>query len=355
LGELIASFEKNGVWAGVIVREVKGSYQLAFGHHRVEAARRLKLGKVPVIVEELSDDQMLQRMAAENSEEYGHDFALGVMNAVEAVVKAYGAGKVELRKLEERVKNSDRRTAPSFSHHEAGKPGDYSAASVAEYLGWTETDTPGTTRASRRVLTALSALELIEKKALTRAQVRGKGNAQVRDMVFLIKRRMDQEEEEREREKAAIEARLKVAQKEENKHQVAKLEEKLHVAEVEAKKEVLQAGKAAAATIAQHFAETKKMATALAKASEELRVEQVRPRAPKAVKEVDLSSVDIFIGRLDNLLHDDDPSWERMLLLAERAGSKKLFNELLTALGNLSHRADLRANELQKALRKGDK
>jgi len=97
------------------------------------------------------------------------------------------------------------------------------------------------------------------------------------------------------------------------------------------------------------------MATALAKASEELRVEQVRPRAPKAVKEVDLSSVDIFIGRLDNLLHDDDPSWERMLLLAERAGSKKLFNELLTALGNLSHRADLRANELQKALRKGDK
>ena len=45
-------------------------FQLAFGHHRIEAARRLGLQSVPLVIRELADQQMLQYMGRENMEDY---------------------------------------------------------------------------------------------------------------------------------------------------------------------------------------------------------------------------------------------------------------------------------------------
>lgn len=82
LKTLQRSIDQVGFWEGVIARKVGGRYQLAFGHHRVEAARRLKLSRVDIIVRELSDREMVGFMGRENLEEYMSNF-LTMMNAWE--------------------------------------------------------------------------------------------------------------------------------------------------------------------------------------------------------------------------------------------------------------------------------
>jgi ParB-like chromosome segregation protein Spo0J len=49
----------------VIGRSVGGRYQLAFGHHRIEAVRRSHITEIPLITETLTDRQMLQLMGQE--------------------------------------------------------------------------------------------------------------------------------------------------------------------------------------------------------------------------------------------------------------------------------------------------
>lgn len=70
-----------GLWPSVIARPLAidgqlWKYEQAFGHHRVEAARRLGLATVPLIVDDLTDQQMLQYMGRENLEDYNAVFLI---------------------------------------------------------------------------------------------------------------------------------------------------------------------------------------------------------------------------------------------------------------------------------------
>ena len=71
---LMRSIKDVGLWEGVIARKRGSKYEIAFGHHRVEAARKCKLSKIALIVRDLSDEQMLQFMGRENMEDYNADF-----------------------------------------------------------------------------------------------------------------------------------------------------------------------------------------------------------------------------------------------------------------------------------------
>ncbi len=71
---LTRSIKDVGLWEGIIARPAAGRFQLAFGHHRLEAARAAGLTEVPVIVRDLTDEQMLQFMGRENGEDYGTQF-----------------------------------------------------------------------------------------------------------------------------------------------------------------------------------------------------------------------------------------------------------------------------------------
>ena len=76
LETLQRSIADVGLWEGVIARLKENRYEIAFGHHRIEAARRSGLGKVMLIVRDLNDEQMLQFMGRENMEEYNSEFIL---------------------------------------------------------------------------------------------------------------------------------------------------------------------------------------------------------------------------------------------------------------------------------------
>jgi ParB family chromosome partitioning protein len=73
------SIKDVGLWPSVIARPLQDKlwkYEQAFGHHRIEAARRLGITTVPLIVEDLTDKQMLQYMGRENLEDYNAVFLI---------------------------------------------------------------------------------------------------------------------------------------------------------------------------------------------------------------------------------------------------------------------------------------
>jgi hypothetical protein len=74
-----------GLWEGVIARPHGDRYQLAFGHHRIEAARRLGLLVATIVVRDLTDEEMLKFMGRENGEDYAADF-LVMLNTWDAAV-----------------------------------------------------------------------------------------------------------------------------------------------------------------------------------------------------------------------------------------------------------------------------
>lgn len=90
LEALQGSIAEVGLWPSVIVRPLKDKlwkYEMAFGHHRIEAARRSGLKEVSIIIEALSDKQMLQYMGRENLEDYNADFLIQ-LESWEAALKS---------------------------------------------------------------------------------------------------------------------------------------------------------------------------------------------------------------------------------------------------------------------------
>jgi ParB-like chromosome segregation protein Spo0J len=63
---LIESYKKTGMWIGVVGRQDNNNIQIAFGHHRIEAARMMKYNTIDVDVREISDSDMIRMMADEN-------------------------------------------------------------------------------------------------------------------------------------------------------------------------------------------------------------------------------------------------------------------------------------------------
>jgi len=59
----------DGYWGGIVVRKApkkKGKYELAFGHHRLEALKDLGYKEIEVLVKSFDDTDMLRVMITEN-------------------------------------------------------------------------------------------------------------------------------------------------------------------------------------------------------------------------------------------------------------------------------------------------
>lgn len=84
------SIAEVGLWPSIIARPLADrlwKYEMAFGHHRIEAARRSGLKEAPIIVEPLTDKQMLQYMGRENLEDYNAVFLIQ-LESWEATIKS---------------------------------------------------------------------------------------------------------------------------------------------------------------------------------------------------------------------------------------------------------------------------
>lgn len=71
---LKASIKETDYWPNIIAREINDHYEIAYGHHRLEALKQLYPldYQIHLIVKPMSDMDMLQIMGNENSDDWGN-------------------------------------------------------------------------------------------------------------------------------------------------------------------------------------------------------------------------------------------------------------------------------------------
>jgi hypothetical protein len=174
---LMESIGTTGWWKNAGGREVDGKLELSSGHNRLEALRRKYKDeperKFEFDVEELTDSQMLQRMARENKKVYAADLS-AVIEAVRAAVIALSQGQIErgegpgkMPAVSDKTPGSAIRYAPSFvagvcPANLAEHP--FTATSLAVYLGYTRNAGNNTIKADHDVTAALECIENEELK-----------------------------------------------------------------------------------------------------------------------------------------------------------------------------------------------
>ncbi len=68
---LISSFERTGFWDNLIARKLKGEIQIAYGHHRLAALKRM-MGEdyeIDINIRDFTDSEMIQILADDNMAE----------------------------------------------------------------------------------------------------------------------------------------------------------------------------------------------------------------------------------------------------------------------------------------------
>jgi ParB-like chromosome segregation protein Spo0J len=151
-----------GFWEGIIARPAGTRVELAFGHHRLEAARRCGLTKLPVIIKDLTDQQMLQYMGRENGEDYSTDFLI-MLNTWEG--------------------------AMNFRRHDAGNS---QPIDIAQLLGWTRLADGGGVRMNETAQACAAAHALIVGGYMVRSDLEGLSVRAAKEIVTRAQSRMEQ-------------------------------------------------------------------------------------------------------------------------------------------------------------------
>ena len=144
---LTRSYNQSGFWRNINARPnpgVKGKFQLAYGHHRWIALKRL-YGEdhvIDIVVENYPDATMLQMMASENNT----DFRTSVAVTLETVKVA----RQFLKEHPEEVKTKN--PTKHVSVHAGGYHHSPEAFQISEFLDWSE----------ERVYDALKQLDSID-------------------------------------------------------------------------------------------------------------------------------------------------------------------------------------------------
>lgn len=67
---LKASIEETTFWDNILARPAKGGYEIAYGHHRLEALKELKIKEIDIPIRDIDDAMMIRIMANENRDTY---------------------------------------------------------------------------------------------------------------------------------------------------------------------------------------------------------------------------------------------------------------------------------------------
>jgi ParB-like chromosome segregation protein Spo0J len=130
---LINSYANSGFWDGSIQArphpKKQGKYQIAFGHHRIEAAKRVNIEQVGLVVANRTNADMLKMMADENREEFRSDARVTV-ETLAAVIEAADHGEIELEPVDPRTRKDNLHVTP--------RGVTYTSITVARFLGWTK-------------------------------------------------------------------------------------------------------------------------------------------------------------------------------------------------------------------------
>jgi len=103
---LMNSINETFFWDNLIARPApnnSGKYEIAYGHHRLDALQKLKITEIDIHIKDLDDNTMLKIMADENAEEYS--MSPSVLNETVLSVKQF---------LETEIKNKEWEVLPQL-------------------------------------------------------------------------------------------------------------------------------------------------------------------------------------------------------------------------------------------------
>ena len=220
---LLQAYKSTGMWSGSVSGRRKGNkVERASGDHRIEAANRLygPNHKIEIVIEDISDEDMLKRMADENKDEWKTSFAV-TMEIIETTVKEFGKGRIHLPPVTKYVQDSKKvRHAPLFikgkdddSKHPLAPRSAYNAQTLAEFLNW---KAPNEKDPHWTIPVALQTFEQIEKHSLTLDQIKGLSAEQTKMVVTEI----SITEKRIQEDQRAREEMIKEAKTEEEKHKI---------------------------------------------------------------------------------------------------------------------------------------
>ncbi|MGP0017943.1 MAG: ParB N-terminal domain-containing protein [Candidatus Sulfotelmatobacter sp.] len=161
LEALEESIRATGFWNNILGRKRSdGKLEIAYGHHRLAALKKLEILSAVFIVRQLSDEQMLAIMQAENDERYSHDFC-SVIEAVRSAVLKVASGELHISVPLDTPKKRIR-YAPSFVAGKEPMPDSvpYTAKEIARLLASLQKDG----EPKKKIIVALDVLELEERQ-----------------------------------------------------------------------------------------------------------------------------------------------------------------------------------------------
>jgi len=337
---LKASIERTGFWCGYMwARPAGNKFEIAFGHHRVEAAKQLKIKTLDIMVADLDDNTMLQMMANENSE-YSTRFYFGVMEPIEQVIRAYAGDTITLGDLPAKTNKSAIRYARV---DEQTHP--YTITSVALYLGWTHKN-----EASDRVKTAIAALDLIGRGTLTRGQFFNLTTSQAKALVDVTRKAERARRENIDAEISIKRESLERASKQGDTRTSKLMEAAIEKLERDQESSAAKAAKAVASGLSRAF-ETRERDTVNAVVQDvagEFAVKESE-RVTPTIKSASVTAADL--GRWTDKIgaqYLEDAAWERTL---SQAKDTKAWADYADAMENAGRRQVNRAHEIRAAMK----
>jgi hypothetical protein len=178
---LVNSITSTSFWDNLLVRPAEDGegYEIAYGHHRLEALKKAEIAEVDIPVRPLNDDDMVRIMAHENMQEWTSNAAIE-QETVRAVVEGFAAGRLHLPAVKSIETGGRTRYAPNFKVEGAIPPRGgiaYTVETITEYLNWKP----------KKVEAALAALALIEQQLATPATFQGLSTKQAATLVTEVR------------------------------------------------------------------------------------------------------------------------------------------------------------------------
>ena len=106
--QLASQISENGFGAehAILVRPVKGKFQIISGHHRTEAARTIALSEVPCWVRDMDDDEAFMQLVLSNAQGELSPLEIGI-HALKAVPPAQGKAGAGIAAYAKAIGRSD--------------------------------------------------------------------------------------------------------------------------------------------------------------------------------------------------------------------------------------------------------
>lgn len=318
------SIEHTGFWKTIVGRPADGGcVEVAFGHHRLVALQEL-FGpdeSVEIVVQDFSNESMLQMMANENMAEWGSDGWVEV-ETIRATIDAADRGLIKLPEVGDR--GPRQKTAQNSVQ--------FCRATIARFLGWTRRAQGARIQPDFKCEVAFDAIEAMDDDLINPADLRGLPRYKIRELVLGARSVRKAELDVAEQNRRDAERARELAESAETAAEQRRLERRAELHEHQAAQH-----RAVAESKTKQFVE---QAAAIAHSGkgkhEEIR-ELARSMAPptqRTKKVPDVSGLaDQLAKKLANVLNGDDGLSSQLALLAEFRGelAKGSARELVRA------------------------